>query len=381
MSGYLTVAVAYELAQAGVAVDEVAALVAASFIPHTWKFLWAPIADTTLTRRTWYLAAAVVSAAGMYLIGAVPADARSLPLLYAVVIVANVAVTFLAMATESLMIYNAAPEEQGRASGWFQAGNLGGTGLGGGLGLWLAQTLPEPWMSGAILGAIGALCAAPLWLVSEPPPLARGEPYLRTLVAVWRDLWTVLRSRAGALALLICFLPIGSGAAANLWAAVADEWHATAGTVALVTGALSGVVSALGCIIGGFGADRLDRKTAYAAYGALMAVCAVAMAIAARTESMYVTFTLAYAFIQGLSYAGFTAVTLEAIGRGAAATKYNVYASLSNMPIAYMTLVDGWAHERFGASGMLITEAVVAIAAIGLFAGVTMALSRRAPAT
>jgi hypothetical protein len=51
MSGYLTVAVAYQLAHAGVSVEAIASLVAASYIPHTWKFLWAPIADTTLKRR------------------------------------------------------------------------------------------------------------------------------------------------------------------------------------------------------------------------------------------------------------------------------------------------------------------------------------------
>ncbi len=72
-------------------------------------------------------------------------------MLYAAVLVSNVAVTFLAMASESLMIYNTPPELHGRAGGWFQAGNLGGNGLGGGAGLWLAQTLPDPWMAGAIL--------------------------------------------------------------------------------------------------------------------------------------------------------------------------------------------------------------------------------------
>ncbi len=55
MGGYLTVAVAYQLSHAGLSVEAIAALVAASYIPHTWKFLWAPIADTTLKRKTWYL--------------------------------------------------------------------------------------------------------------------------------------------------------------------------------------------------------------------------------------------------------------------------------------------------------------------------------------
>jgi MFS transporter, PAT family, beta-lactamase induction signal transducer AmpG len=378
MGGYLSVAIAYQLTQAGVSVEQVAELVALSYIPHTWKFLWAPVADTTLSRKTWYLLAGLVSAVGIFVTGAVPADAQSLPLLYAAVLVSNVAVTFLAMATESLMVYNTTPELQGRAGGWFQAGNLGGYGLGGGAALWLAQSLPEPWMAGAALAAACALCAAALWFVPEPPPMPRTGHYARMLVEVLKDLWQVARARAGILALLICFLPIGSGAASNLWAAVADDWHATANTVALATGVLNGIVSALGCLLGGYGSDRMDRKTAYALYGLLMAMCAVAMAFAPRTEAMYVVFTLMYALIQGLTYAGFTAVVLETIGLGAAATKYNLYASLSNMPIAYMTLVDGWAHTRWGAAGLLNVEAAIGVLGIVVFVAVAMALPRRA---
>ncbi len=377
MGGYLTVAVAYQLTQAGVSVEEVAALIAVSYVPQTWKFLWAPIADITLSRKRWYALGAVVSALGIFATGVVQPDAKSLPLLYAAVLVSNVAATFLAMATESLMVYNTPPEAKGRASGWFQAGNLGGNGLGGGAALWLVQTLPDPWMAGAALAVVCALCAVALRFVPEPPPMLRTGHYGRMLVAVLKDLWQVARLRAGILALLICFLPIGSGAASNLWAAVADDWHATAGTVALVTGVLSGIVSAIGCVAGGYGSDRLDRKTAYALYGVLMAVCAVAMAVAPRTESMYVVFTLVYAFIQGLTYAGFTAVVLEVIGPGAAATKYNVFASLSNMPIAYMTLVDGWAHERWGAAGLLNIEAAMGVLGIIVFVAVAIAMTRR----
>src|SRR6185436_12202563 len=198
-----------------------------SYIPQTWKFLWAPVADTTLSRKTWYLLAGLVSAVGIFVTGAVPADAASLPLLYAAVLISNVASTFLAMATESLMVYNTPPELQGRAGGWFQAGNLGGKGLGGGAGLWMAQTLPEAWMGAAVLALACALCSGALLLLREPPSLGRSGSYMRDLRSVLDDLWQVARSRAGTLALLIVFLPIGSGAASNLWAAVAGDWHAS----------------------------------------------------------------------------------------------------------------------------------------------------------
>lgn len=379
MSGYLTVAVAYRLSQAGLGVDQIADLVAVSFIPHTWKFLWAPVVDTTLHRKTWYVLGSIGSAVGIFATGAMPATAPGIAVLYGVVLLSNLAVTFLAMAVESLMVYGTRPDQFGRAGGWFQAGNLGGQGLGGGAGLWMAQTLPDPWMSGAVLGLACALCCLALTQLREPPPLARSGRYLRDLRHVFQDLWEVVRSRPGMLALLIVFLPLSTGAAQNLWAAVADDWHASAETVTLVTGVLGGVVSAAGCLAGGYFCDRMHRKWAYALYGALQAGCAVAMALAPRTEAMYIVFTLLYALITGFTYAGFSAVVLEAIGLGAAATKYNVFASLSNMPIAYMTVVEGWAHERWGAAAMLYAEALCAAAALAVFACAAILLARRSP--
>lgn len=378
MSGYLTVSLAWVLTKAGVPLGGIAALIALSFLPHTWKFLWAPIVDTTLTRKRWYMIASVVSAAGIFTMGALPATTKSLGLLSGVVLVSNIAVTFLGMSVDSLMAYGTAENEKGRAGGWFQAGNLGGGGLGGGAGLWMAQhLLPHAWISSAVLAAACLLCALALPFAFEPAPIHRGVGVVKTLIEVVRDVWSVVRVRRGFLALLICFLPIGTGAASQLWSGVAGDWHASANTVALVTGLFSGVLSMVGCLMGGWICDRMNRQASYALYGLLQAGCAVAMALAPRTESTYVVYTSLYAVISGLTYAGFTAVTLEAIGTGAAATKYNVYASLSNQPIAYMTLVDGQAHKRWGPGGMLITEAVVCAAAVGAFSIVAAAMGLR----
>jgi MFS family permease len=377
ITGYLSVALAWELSRAGMNAAEIGALVAASYLPHTWKFVWAPIVDTTLTRKGWYLLGSLVTAVGMYGMGAVPANATWLPWLYAVVILANLASTFVGMAVESLVAHGARDDVKGRASGWFQAGNLGGGGLGGGAGLWMIENLPDPWMSGAVLGVVCALCSIGLFFLPEPPPLARSGRLGRDVVSAVKDVWRVARTRLGVLALLICFLPIGTGAASNLWSAVADDWHATADTVALVTGVLGGIVSAVGCLVGGHFCDRMDRKRAYVLYGLLQAGCAVAMAFAPRTESMYVVFTMVYAFTQGLTYAAFSAVVFEAIGLGAAATKYNVFASRSNMPIAYMTTVEGWAHTQWGASGLLHSEAMLAVAALLVFVAVAAMAPRR----
>ena len=58
----------------------------------------------------------------------------------------------------------AADAQRGRASGWAQAGNLGGVGLGGGLALWLMQS--AGWGSGTACGTccsgVGSSAAARL---------------------------------------------------------------------------------------------------------------------------------------------------------------------------------------------------------------------------
>jgi len=378
MSGYLSVTIAYVLAQAGVSAGLIAGVIAASYIPHSWKFLWAPISDTTLTRKTWYLLAAGVSMTGVFALGAVPATEASLPLLTVVVLVSNIAVTFLAMSVESFMAHGTSDSGKGRAGGWFQAGNLGGQGVGGGAGLWMAQSLPDPWMAGAVLAAAGLACCLALAFVAEPQAVHRGGALAGNLKNVVKDLWAITRSRFGFLALVVCFLPIGTGAASNLWSAVAGDWHASADTVALVNGVFGGIIAAAGCIAGGYLCDRMDRKTAYCAYGALQALCAVAMAMAPRTEFTYIVFTMVYWFITGLTYAAFSAVVLEAIGHGAVATKYNLFASLSNMPIGYMTFVDGVAHDKWGPEGMLYTEAAIGLAGLAVFiVVVTMKPGRR----
>jgi len=138
MSGYVTVTLGYLLGHAGVNAQGVAALVAVFFIPQTWKFLWAPVVDLTLTRKRWYALSAALCAVGFIALGVIPSAANSLPLLGAIALGASLATTFLAMSVESLMAYGTVDREKGRAGGWFQAGNLGGTGLGGGAGLWMA---------------------------------------------------------------------------------------------------------------------------------------------------------------------------------------------------------------------------------------------------
>jgi MFS family permease len=294
-----------------------------------------------------------------------------------IVFIASFANTFLAMSTESLMAYDTPENLKGRAGGWSQAGNLGGTGIGGGAGLWLAERVPHAWIGGAIISATCLLCMLGLLFFPEPKITIRENNYLKTIRNLNRDLWNVAKSRLGFLALVLCFLPIGSGAASNLWSAVSNDWKASADTVALVIGILGGALSSVGCLVGGWICDRMDRKKGYILFGAVQALCAFGMAYSPRTEQMFILWCSLYAFSTGLTYAGFTAFTLEAIGKGAAATKYNVFASLSNAPIYYMIYLDEWAHIKWGSMGMLNTEAVMGLLGMLMFIAVFVSVTQK----
>ena len=52
-----------------------------------------------------------------------------------------------------------------------------------------------------------------------------------------------------------------------------------------------------------------------------------------------------------------SAVVLETIGKGAAATKYNLMGGISNAAIIYMAFFDGWAHDKWGSNGFLYVDA------------------------
>src|SRR5207237_966248 len=96
---------------------------------------------------------------------------------------------------------------------------------------------------------------------------------------LWRDILSMVRVAIPLFTIMLVCSPIGAGAMNNLWSAVAPDWRATPDQVALVSGVLNGVLSAIGCVIGGWVADRVGRWWAYFGSGILIAMVAIIMAV------------------------------------------------------------------------------------------------------
>lgn len=363
-SGYATVTLPFVLTQAGFPVAVSASIVAIGISSNIWRFLWGPVADLTLTPRRWYLLGVAAGAATLALLGFMPLRPHAAAALTTVVFLSQVAATLVVLPVGGLIAYTVPDDKKGMAGGWYQAGNLGGSGIGGGAGVWLASHYSVP-VAGLALAAMMAGCALALLFVPDLR-VAKEGGLGRRFAAIGADFRDLLRSPLAVLAMVLVSSPVGSGAATGLWSAVAPDWKASADLVALVSGVLSGVVSALGCVAGGWVSDRVGRWWSYLGSGVLMGAITVAMALAPRTPGLYSAGVLLYALACGMCYAAFSALLLYVIGRGAASTKYATLSSLGNLPTSYMTAFDGWAHDRWGAAGMLHGEAILGVGSTAL---------------
>jgi hypothetical protein len=393
--GYLSIAAPYWLAVRGVSVAAIGAVSGVALAPHGLKMLWAPILDVGARRRAWFATMTLATAAGLAWLAVLPAPEQHLGLFTAVALAANVAATTSCAAADGLMALTTAPDRKGSAAAWRMAGNVGGTGVLGALLLWLAKRSSVA-AAGMALAALTAATALAALVIHEPyaspAPRERDERAaprdagpgavslaLSGLAAVLRDAWRTLRSREGWTAAVICAVPVGAGALTNLFSSLAPEYHASDDLVAVVNGLWGGVVGAAGSFAGGWLADRMNRRLAYAASGALIAACALAMMAAPMTPLTFAWGTLSYNFATGVAFAALAAFVLELEGGGiAAATNFTLFISIANLAGSYVTALDGWASEfrGLGARATLAADAALTVAGIAVL-GVMVRVARR----
>ena len=141
------------LRKAGVPLDQIANFQVAVFIPAFLYFLWAPVVDVGLRRRTWLVIAAAISAC-LLLCAALQPLPANLGYFTLLLSLGNAFSLLIISATGGLVAETVPPELFGRAAGWLQAGNLGGAAVFGAIALSLSEQLSLGWVG---------LIAASLW--------------------------------------------------------------------------------------------------------------------------------------------------------------------------------------------------------------------------
>jgi PAT family beta-lactamase induction signal transducer AmpG len=357
----------------GVPVDRIAGVVALGVLPLTWSFVWAPLVDLGQRRRNWVIGGFLLAAACIW--PAVAWSGAALALRSGLLLGAGVSTTVGVTALNALMT-EFPPLVRGRVGGWWQAGNVGGGALGGGLMLWIAQRL-----SGASLATVVCVVfLAPILAVfalHEHPHALMTAPIFARFAKLFSSLREFLKSRRTWAGLLFFVGPMGTSGA--VFAALGADFHASANEIMWVTGVGAGLMAVPGSLIGGWVADHLGKAWANILGGILLALCASFMAAGRLSPVAFAAGVLTYQLLIGFGYAAYTALLLEVIGgkREVAATSYSALNSVGNVPVVYMTWFCGQAYKHVGPRGPMAFDALANIVGAMLLSVLLVWAARR----
>jgi len=398
--GFTSIAVATQMRREGVGPAAIGSFVATLYIPWAWKWMIGPVVDVFYCdrlgrRRLWIVVAQVMMATA--LMAAMPVNFSTQIKLFTVLIfIHNIFAATQDVAVDALACGVLKEDERGLANGLMFGGSYLGTAVGGAGVLFLTSYVGFNgtffFVAGCIL-AITTFVAVPL---REPRSKAPSDSFnglslLNTLLDIRGYVWTVFPaifgSRAAVVGLVFALMPMGAYALGlALQANLAVELGLSDGRIAVLS-LLSTIISAAGCIVGGFLSDKFGRKRMLALYLAATAIPTVALAILmyhhgwimsvdprmpnrpVPPDALVVGFwaaTLIYSVPQGLMYGTRTALFMDITNPKVAATQFTAYMALLNLVIAYSALWQGQAIEAWGYPATLLIDAAVGLLCIAL---------------
>ncbi len=376
--GVIGLALSSSLVTAGVGVQRVGAIIAASTLAFTLEFLWAPMVDSSLTRRRWFLNGTAVMCACIVALLIAPWRATAVPLLTLLAFCASSGAAVAAVSVKGIMAYETPAGRLSAASGYYTAGGTVAKAIAGGGTLWLLTHLSSRPLAAAVSAGTALLFGSAIALASAARPLPWGSVPTALLSAL-ADLWRFIRNPNGAITAVMCVIPFGCGTEAGLIGAIAREWAVTADQLATF-GVLTAASTTAGAALGGWLSMRLGSWSAYVTFGWLLIILVLGFAWSPRTAAWFLTVELIYRALATASYATLLGIVMKAIGRGAASTKAATLWSLANLAFAYPTLIEGRVHDRVGTTAMLVTDAALGIAGFGVLLAVIWLLRPRSAA-
>ena len=352
----------------GLDLDSIGWLGTAMLAPAWFQFIYAPIVDVGPQRKHWLVLMSAVSAA--FLLGACLMPIKEHEVAFAgLAITAQLLTGLISACNGGLMAVLMPDEVRGRASAWYMAGNLSGGAISAAVALWMIDAGYEEWCYG---GALAAMMVVPslaiLWV--EEPPRDHVQRLGDLIGTTLHDVRAVLFSRSGITGILLFLSPVGSSALVNYFSGMADDFHASSGTIWIVNGWANGILTAIGSLVGGYLCDRYNRRMIYLAGGVLTALCGLAMVVSPRTDITYAWGVCLYFLVTGVCYSAFSATVLETIGDAgkAASTQYALFTAAGNIAIGWVGFVDTRFDRHWHVAGVIGSDATLNLVGVVVLA-------------
>jgi MFS transporter, PAT family, beta-lactamase induction signal transducer AmpG len=357
--GLINGALGFLLRDEGVNPARVASIVALLGLPHAIYFIWGPVTDFWMRRRTWLLLAS--AAAALTIFGAFRHRLAS-PLAVALLFAGSSLGMIVPAACGGMMGELRSEVNRRRAGSFYQSGSLAFGGVATFVLVAFAQRLSLLAL-GAIVAALIALPALAALAVVEDPVLSLhsvGETFRR----IKREFKaTFLRREAIPYTLLVTF-PMCSGGMLGLLPELARDYGVNGSQVAWMNGLAGVLLTAAGAVAVSLIPVRIRASVAFLLAGLANAVSLAVLAVGPLRPAVYFTGTVLFLFTIGACYALFTGVSLEFLGSSgkSGSARYAIINSLGNLPVAYMAWADGRGYAHWGPRAMPGTDAALSTA-------------------
>jgi PAT family beta-lactamase induction signal transducer AmpG len=396
--GFTATAVATQMRRQGLGPAEIGAFVGALYLPWAFKWVVGPFVDVFSSdrfgrRRLWIVLMQCAMVAT--LLAAMPVNfTAELKLFTLFILVHNIFGATQDVAIDALAVNVLREDERGLANGLMFGGAYLGQAVGGSGVLFLAPLIGFPntyFFVGAMILAVTVLVALPMREPKGPPRPAREGGALIAAGAEIRqfvvDSYRAFTGSRGAfIGVLFALSPAGAYALGlALQSNLAVELGLSDARIATLN-LWSTVITALGCIAGGWLSDRFGRRRMLAFYLAGTAIPTIVLAWTMQqagwimpvglqavnrpipSASLVTTFwamTLLYAIPQGLMYGTRTALFMDVTTPRVAATQFTAYMAMLNFVISYSANWQGRAVERWGYPTTLVIDSVIGLVCIG----------------
>jgi len=398
--GFAATAIATQMRRQGLGPGEIGAFVGSLYLP--WAFKWAvgPFVDVISSdrfgrRRTWIVITQVMMV--LTLMTALPVHFDTQLKLFTILILIHNAFGATQDVAIDALAVNVLPEkERGLANGVMFSGAYLGQAIGGSGVLFLVPVLgfnATYFFVAAWILAVTLLIVLPMREPAGPPRAPRAGPaftaIVRELVGFAREaIRAFTGSRAAFVGVLVAVLPAGAYALGlALQSNLAVELGLNDQQVGFIN-LWSTLLSAAGCVAGGWLSDRYGRRRMLALFLVGTAVPTIYMAWAMQqagwimpvdpqaphrpvpAAGLVAAFwgaVMVYNVFQGLMYGTRTALFMDVTTRRVAATQFTAYMALLNFVIAYSANWQGWAVERWGYPRTLALDGVAGLVVIALF--------------
>ena len=359
--GLVQGALSFLMRRQGVSVERIGAVVSLLILPQTLYFLWSPVTDFLMRRRTWLIVGA--TCAGLLLAVAFHAKNLGSP--------GAVAVMFLGVCCGQLVVSScggmmgALRQERSRrvASSYYQGSSLG---LGG-LAVFGLSILVTHMGQGLLGWVVAAMIVLPSLAALAAPKqgLIVDNGLGETMRRVWGEFKaTFFCWRAVPYALTLLF-PIASGASSGLLPGVAQDYGVNGPQMAWMNGVAGALLMALGAMAATLIPARIRASVGYLLVGVVNAGTLGILWLGPLRPNTYYVGVALYLFTIGTANAMFTAVILEFLGRSgkSGSGRYSIINSMGNVPVVYMTALAGWGDKTWGVRGLVGTDAVLGVVA------------------